>query len=97
VIHAADAIAFHPTGGELRAAMGTTKADNVRRAGITAVEREALAHDLDRFGFADVEMLSAVDRLPEPAQVIPRQRAGLGRNEIFPAQLFFGAAVFTFS
>ncbi len=74
--------------------MGTAKTDDMRRAGFTAVERKALAHDFDRLGFAGAKLFGAVDRLPKPAQVIPREGAGLGRDEIFPAQLFSVAGGF---
>jgi hypothetical protein len=66
VIHAADRVAFDPAGRELRAAMRAAEIDEMRRAALAAVKREALAHDLDRLGLSRVEIFGAMDGMPEP-------------------------------
>src|SRR5687768_6884876 len=48
VIKAADALSFDPSDGELRAPMRAARADQMRIAALTAIEREILAQDADR-------------------------------------------------
>ena len=48
VVQAADAVAFHPASGELRAAVGAAEVNQMGRALLAAIERELLAHHLDR-------------------------------------------------
>src|SRR5262249_5387419 len=52
VVEAADAVALHPAGAELRAAMGAAERHQVRLAGLAAIEREVLAHHADGFRVA---------------------------------------------
>src|SRR4029450_3853950 len=96
VIHAADAVAFHPAGGELRAAMRAAKSDDMRGSGLATVERKTLAHDLDRFSLAGAEFLGAMDGMPEPAHKVPGKTPWPGGDEIFVAKLFMTPVTFTF-
>src|SRR6266536_2343358 len=88
VIHAADAVAFDPAGGELRAAMRAAKSDDMRGSGLATVERKTLAHDLDRFSLAGAELLGAIDGMPEPAHERPGKTPWPGEDEILGAKFF---------
>jgi len=69
VIETADAIVLDPTRGQLRAAMGTSKIDDVSPSARTTIKREAFAHDMDRHGVAGSQLLRNVDRVPEHSQI----------------------------
>ena len=71
VIHAADAVAFDPAGGKLRAAMRAAKSDDMRCSTLATVKRKTLAHDLDGLGLAGVEFFGAMYRMPKPAHKVP--------------------------
>ena len=78
MINAADAVPFDPAGRELRSPVGTAEPDHVRRAALAAIESEALAHDLNRFGLAGHEIFGAMDGMPEPAHISSREASWLG-------------------
>src|SRR6185312_916786 len=69
MIHAADAIALDPAGRELRPAMGAAWTDQERLAGASAIERQALAHDLDRPRPASGKIAREANGLPEAAEI----------------------------
>src|SRR5439155_23576672 len=96
VIHAADAVAFDPAGGELRAAMRAAKSDDMRGSGLATGERKALAHDFDRFSLAGTELFGAMYGMPEPAHERPGKTPRPGGDEIFVAKFFASTITFTF-
>src|SRR5688500_10977132 len=97
VIHAANRVGFDPAGGKLRAAMRAAKIHDVRRPALPAVERIALAHDLNRFGLARTEVFRAVNGMPKAAHELSGESAGTGGDEIVVAQRFMGTVtVFAF-
>ena len=69
-------VAFHPAGGKLRAAMRTAKTDDMGRAGFAAVERKALAHDLDGSSFAGPKFFGAMDRIQNLRMNLPARVPG---------------------
>ncbi len=71
VIHASEAIAFDPSGRELRSAMSAAKVDYMR-ALFSAVECEVFTHDPDRFGMSGCQILRAAHGLPKKSQVTTR-------------------------
>src|SRR5262249_43993252 len=74
-VEAAEAVALHPAGAELRAAVGTTVADQVGRAILATVERELLVEDAPRYRLASVNVMRVSNRLPEAPQVPASKRA----------------------
>src|SRR5205085_1890681 len=66
----------------LRSAVGTAIGDKVQRAALTAIERELLAHDADRFRVARRQVRRQVHRLPESTQVATGPRAGPRVGEV---------------
>ena len=88
MIDAADAVAFHPTGGELRPPVRAAKSHDVGGSSLTAVERKTLAHDLDWFSVAGPGFFRAMYRMPEPSHKFPGKTPRPGRDEILVAKFF---------
>src|SRR5262249_19805123 len=76
VVEAAQAVALHPAGAELRAPGRAAEGDDVGHTPRAAVEREILADDTDGLRVAGLELAVKVDRLPEPAHEAPGERPG---------------------
>ena len=79
---AADRVVLDPADGKLRLAVRAAKVDQMRFAAVAAVERELLAHDLDRLGPAGRYILSAVHRVPKFSQVAAGKRVRTGVVEV---------------
>jgi hypothetical protein len=88
MIDAADAVTFHPTSGELCPPVRAAKSHDVRRAGLTTVECETFAHDLDWFSVAGPEFFRAMYRMPEPAHEFSGKTPWPSRDEILVAKFF---------
>src|SRR5262249_15451829 len=88
VIAAADGFALDPAGVQHAEPMRALVCDDARLAAVAAVQREALAQDLDRDDHAGLELLGDEDGLPILAQVAPGQGARTRVHEI----LLIGAA-----
>src|SRR5262249_9722563 len=82
VVEAAQAVALHPAGRELRAPVRAARRHDVRCAALAAVEGEVLAHGADGLRLARREVAGQRHRLPETAQVAPGERAGPGVRPI---------------
>lgn len=97
VIDAADAIAFYPAGGELRASVRAAKSHDVGRSRLAAVECETFAHDLDWFSVAGPKLFCSMYGMPEPAHKSSGKTPRLGGDEIFVAKFFTATATLTFT
>src|SRR5579885_3308238 len=82
VVEAADAVALHPAGAELGAAVGAAEGEEVGSAALAAIEGEVFAHDADGHGAAGRQLLRHIDRMPEPAEVASHQSAGPRVDEV---------------
>jgi hypothetical protein len=96
VIHAADAVAFDPAGGKLRAAMRAAKSDDMRCSTLATVKRKTLAHDLDGLGLAGAELFGAMYGMPKPAHKVPGETPWPGGDEICVAKFFTTTVTFSF-
>jgi hypothetical protein len=88
VIDAADAVAFHPAGGELGTSMRAAKSHDVGRSSLSTVECETFAHDFDWLGVAGPKFFCTMYRMPKPAHESPGKTARSGRDEILVAKFF---------
>src|SRR5438105_737717 len=84
MVEAANTIALHPAGTELRPSVRAAKFHQVWCTALAAVEGEVLAHDADGLGVARRQVLGAIHRLPEPTHVSAgeRTRPGVGKIRI---------------
>ena len=96
MIDAADAVAFDPAGGELRAAMRAAKADDMGCSALATIQRKSFAHDLDGFGLARAELFGAMYGMPKPAHKVAGKTPWPGGDEIFVAKSFTTSVTFAF-
>jgi len=59
-------------------AVGAAMTDRVGPPALAAIERELLAHDLERAGLAGLDLVGHRHGLPEAPHIAPRQRPGPG-------------------
>ena len=69
VVETADAIVLDPADRQLRAAMGTTKINDIGRTACAAIKREAFAQDAYRHRVAGFQFVGNINRLPEHSQI----------------------------
>jgi hypothetical protein len=74
VVKAAQRVAVDPTGGELGAAMRTTRVDHDRSAARATIQREILTHDAQRRRLSRRKIRAVKHRLPKTAQVPAAER-----------------------
>ncbi len=72
VVEALHGVAADPADRQLRAAVRAAKADQMRRPRLAAIEREPLAHHVERNQRTGFELFGDVDRLPRRSQAASR-------------------------
>ena len=82
VIAAADRVALHPAGRELRRAVRARKLGDAHRAGAAAVHGQLLVQDAHRIGPFSRDVLRPRYRVPKRPQVAAGERSGFGGVEI---------------
>src|SRR5580704_10122754 len=82
VIDATDAVLFDPAEMQRRAAMRTMVIDDLRLAGMAAIERKILAHDANGLGVACGQILAAIERVPELPHENTPGRAGARGGDV---------------
>ena len=82
VIHTANAVSFHPSGGKLGSTVSASKSNHMWCSSFAAIKGEVLTHDPDGFCMRRRKILRTINRLPKKSHVAAGECLGSDVDEV---------------